>query len=115
AARTAHHHSSLNNLNLMRSLLQVMSRDAVHSRDAASAASLANKHVVLVGAGSLGSQVAMQLARAGVGRLTLIDPDILNAENLGRHVLGIDDLGRYKVDAMRDRLASGRRSHSPRQ
>lgn len=104
AARTTHHHSSPINLNLMQSLLQVMSRDAVHSRDAASAASLVNKHVVLVGAGSLGSQVAMQLARAGVGRLTLIDPDILNAENLGRHVLGIDDLGRYKVDAMRDRL-----------
>lgn len=104
AARTAHHHSPPNNLNLMRSLLQVMSRDAVHSRDAVSAASLADKHVVLVGVGSLGSQVAMQLARVGAGRLTLIDPDILNAENLGRHVLGIDDLGRYKVDAMRDRL-----------
>lgn len=104
AARTAHHHSPPNNINLVRSLLQVMSRHAVHSRDAVSAARLADKHVVLVGAGSLGSQVAMQLARAGVGRLTLIDPDILNAENLGRHVLGIDDLGRYKVDAMRDRL-----------
>jgi hypothetical protein len=104
AARRVHHHSPLNKLNLMRSLLQVMSRDAVHSRDAASAASLADKHVVLVGVGSLGSQVATQLARAGVGHLTLIDPDILNAENLGRHVLGIDDLGRYKVDAMRDRL-----------
>jgi hypothetical protein len=104
AARTAHHNSLPNNLNLVRSLLQVVSRDAVHSRDAISAASLAEKHVALVGVGSLGSQVAMQLARAGAGRLTLIDPDILNAENLGRHVLGIDDLGRYKVDAMRDRL-----------
>lgn len=104
AARRAHHHSPPNKLNLVRSLLQVMSRDVVHSRNAVSAASLADKHVVLVGAGSLGSQVAMQLARAGVGRLTLIDHDILNAENLGRHVLGIDDLGRFKVDAMRDRL-----------
>ena len=104
AARTAHQQVPPNNLNLVRSLLQVMSRDAVHSRDAVSAASLADKHVVLVGIGSLGSQVAMQLARAGAGRLTLIDPDILNAENLGRHVLGIDDLGRNKVDAMRDRL-----------
>lgn len=104
AARMAHHHSPPAKLNLLRSLLQVLSRDAIHSRDAVSAASLADKHVVLVGVGSLGSQVAMQLARAGVGRLTLIDPDIFNAENLGRHVLGIDDLGRNKVDAMRDRL-----------
>lgn len=104
AARMTHHQSPPTNVKLLRSLLQVLSRDAVHSRNAASAASLADKHVVLIGVGSLGSQMAMQLARAGVGRLTLIDPDILNAENLGRHVLGIDDLGRGKVDAMRDRL-----------
>jgi len=104
AARMTNYKSLPSEIKLLRSVLQVLSRDAVHSRNAESAASLANKHAVLVGVGSLGSQIAMNLARAGVGRLTLIDPDILNAENLGRHVLGIDDLGRAKVDAMRDRL-----------
>jgi hypothetical protein len=36
--------------------------------------------------------------------MTLIDPDRLEDANLGRHTLGIDDLGRYKVEALRDRL-----------
>lgn len=104
AARRAHPPSSASKLALTRSSLQVLSHDAVHSRDADTSAGLRDKHVVMVGVGSLGSQVAMHLARAGTGRLTLIDPDKLNAENLGRHVNGIDDLGRYKVVAMRDRI-----------
>jgi sulfur-carrier protein adenylyltransferase/sulfurtransferase len=46
----------------------------------------------------------MNLARVGVGKLYLIDPDEFIDANLGRHVLGIDDLGRFKTDALRDRL-----------
>lgn len=89
---------------LQQSRLQVLSSDSVHSRNLGSAQRLRDKHVVLVGVGSLGSQVAYLLARAGVGRLTLIDPDTLEAANLGRHVLGFDDLGRFKAQALRDRL-----------
>lgn len=89
---------------LQRSGLHVLSEDSVHSRNLGSAKALRDKHVVLVGVGSLGSQVAYLLARAGVGQLTLIDPDTLEAANLGRHVLGFDDLGRYKAHALRDRL-----------
>lgn len=89
---------------LVRSQIQVLSRDSIHSRNARSAAALSDKRAVMVGAGSLGSQVAAQLARAGVRHLTVIDPDVLNAENLSRHVLGLDDLGRPKAYALRDRL-----------
>lgn len=44
--------------------------------------------------------MAWQLARAGVGHVTLIDPDTLEAANVGRHVLGASDLGRTKVEAL---------------
>lgn len=44
------------------------------------------------------------LVRAGIGRLTLIDPETLAPENIGRHLLTLKDLGRSKVEAMRERL-----------
>lgn len=46
------------------------------------------KRVLLVGCGSVGGHLAMELARCGVGRLTLVDPDPLRPENAHRHVLG---------------------------
>lgn len=49
---------------------------------------LSNKRVAVVGCGSVGSQVANMLAKAGVGELVLIDPDILSADNIYRHHLG---------------------------
>ena len=82
-----------------------MDRETLHSRDPALAGSgLEGAHIVMVGIGSLGSQVAAQLARAGVGRLTLIDPELLEDANVGRHVLGADELGRFKAQALCERL-----------
>ena len=63
-----------------------------------------DKTVVLVGVGSVGSYYAMQMARSGVGRFVLIDTDTLEIHNVCRHQCGFDDLGRYKVDAVRDRV-----------
>lgn len=85
--------------------LQILDRAIVHSRDMKSANGLDDAHVVFVGVGSLGSGIAMQLARSGVRKMTFIDPDLFNAQNIGRHVLGIDDLGRLKVAALRQRVA----------
>lgn len=62
-------------------------------------------HVALVGAGGLGSPVALYLAAAGVGTLTLIDDDRVELSNLQRQVLhGQADIGRLKVESARDRL-----------
>ena len=63
-----------------------------------------DKTVVLVGVGSVGSYYALQMARSGVGRFVLIDTDTLEIHNICRHQCGFDDLGRYKVDAVRDRV-----------
>ena len=63
-----------------------------------------DKTAVLIGCGSVGSFVAMELARSGVGRFVLIDTDTLEVHNICRHQCGFDDLGRYKVDAIRDKI-----------
>lgn len=70
----------------------------------ADAIALRGKCVTLIGCGSLGGLVAQALAHAGIGRLTLIDPEILEAANLGRHVLDATALGRAKASALASRL-----------
>lgn len=62
---------------------------------------LSEAHVCLIGCGALGSHLAYILARAGVGKLTLIDGDILTWENVGRHLLGAEYLGLTKEVALR--------------
>jgi len=61
--------------------------------------------VLLVGAGGLGSPLALYLAAAGVGRLGLIDFDVVDFSNLQRQVLhGTRDVGRPKLHSARDRI-----------
>ncbi|GAA1055813.1 adenylyltransferase/sulfurtransferase MoeZ [Agromyces luteolus] len=64
---------------------------------------LAGAHVVVLGAGGLGSAVIPALAAAGVGRLTLVDDDVVEPTNLHRQTLHHDaDVGRAKVDSATD-------------
>ncbi len=67
---------------------------------------LASKYVVLVGAGALGSQIAGMLARAGIGRLLLLDYDIVTHGNRVRHELDLTDVGRAKVIALAARVSA---------
>ena len=61
--------------------------------------------VLVVGAGGLGSPVALYLAAAGVGRLGLVDFDDVDITNLQRQLLhGTRDVGRPKLESARDRL-----------
>jgi molybdopterin/thiamine biosynthesis adenylyltransferase/rhodanese-related sulfurtransferase/molybdopterin converting factor small subunit len=61
--------------------------------------------VLCIGAGGLGSPVAMYLAAAGVGRLGLVDFDVVDFSNLQRQILhGTPDVGRSKLASARDRL-----------
>ncbi len=62
------------------------------------------KGVVIIGCGSVGSLVALELARAGVGRFFLIDMDILSYHNICRHQCGVLDVGKYKTTALRERI-----------
>ena len=61
--------------------------------------------VLLVGAGGLGSPLALYLAAAGVGRLGLVDFDVVDETNLQRQVLyGTKDVGRPKLASARGPL-----------
>lgn len=63
-----------------------------------------NMTAVIAGCGSAGSAVALQLARAGVGRFVLSDTDVMDIHNICRHQCNMIDVGRYKVDALKDRI-----------
>jgi molybdopterin/thiamine biosynthesis adenylyltransferase len=74
-------------------------------RDVWPVGELAGVLVTVVGVGSIGSAAVEALASNGIGHLALVDDDRLLQHNLPRHRLTDSDLGRFKVNAMRDRLA----------
>lgn len=65
---------------------------------------LESKRVMIVGLGSFGSQIAIELAKAGVGNFSLFDFDRVELHNLARHTCTIKDLGRLKTDAIYDAI-----------
>lgn len=66
---------------------------------------LQTAHVCVVGIGGVGSWSAEALARTGVGRLTLIDLDMVAESNTNRQIHALDDVyGKAKVDAMAERI-----------
>lgn len=67
---------------------------------------LKNAHVLVVGAGGLGSPVLTYLAAAGVGTIGIADTDVVEASNLQRQVVhGSGDVGRRKTDSAAESLA----------
>lgn len=64
-------------------------------------------HALVIGAGGLGSPVALYLAAAGVGRLTLCDDEAVDLTNLQRQIVHrTESIGRKKVDSARATLAT---------
>ena len=61
--------------------------------------------VLCIGAGGLGSPIALYLAAAGIGRMGLVDGDTVDFSNLQRQILhGTKDVGRKKLNSARDRI-----------
>lgn len=64
-------------------------------------------HALLIGAGGLGSPVAMYLASAGVGRITICDPDEVDLTNLQRQIIHhTNSIGVRKVESAQQRIAA---------
>jgi len=62
---------------------------------------------LLIGAGGLGSSSALYLAAAGVGKITIIDDDVVSLSNLQRQILHTtDSIGSLKVDSAKHQLAA---------
>ena len=82
----------------------VPARDELFSRGKGllEVGALAGRRVLVVGLGSFGSQIAIELAKAGVGAFSLVDFDRVELHNLMRHTCTVQDLGRLKTDAIRD-------------
>jgi len=65
---------------------------------------MANTSVVVGGAGAIGSQVSMMLARIGIGKLIVIDHDVLEEHNTANQLYTSEQIGMRKVDALREIL-----------
>ena len=64
-------------------------------------------HALVIGAGGLGSPVLLYLASAGVGRITVVDPDTVDATNLQRQIVHeLAAIGTSKVESARARIAA---------
>ena len=72
----------------------------VRQRDLVPPERLARCHAVVIGVGSIGRQVALQLAATGVPSMTLVDPDTVAVENLATQGFSPNDIGDAKVDAV---------------
>src|SRR5919199_4829456 len=73
-------------------------------RGADALARLAGVRLVLCGAGALGSHLADNLARQGLGLLRVIDRDRVEEHNVGTQLYGEAEVGAWKVEALRGRL-----------
>src|SRR4249920_2580781 len=68
---------------------------------------LKNAKVLLIGTGGLGAPLGLYLAAAGVGRLGIVDFDVVDYTNLQRQItFSTSDVGRPKIQAAKERLAA---------
>ena len=68
---------------------------------------LLDSHVLVIGAGGLGSPVALYLGTAGVGRITIVDHDTVDVTNLQRQIAHtLARVGRPKAESARDTIAA---------
>ena len=68
---------------------------------------LSHKHVMIFGAGGVGGYAAEAIARSGVGKITLIDFDVVSESNINRQLCALTStFGKYKTDVLADRIRS---------
>lgn len=82
----------------------IPSRENIFSRSKGilEVGALNDKRVLIIGLGSFGSQISIELAKAGVGNFALMDFDRVELHNLSRHTATVHDLGRLKTNVMEE-------------
>ena len=66
---------------------------------------LSNKKVLVIGCGSIGGYLLSELVKTGISEIMLVDDDVLKEENIYRHFLGMEYIGRYKTKGIVDYLS----------
>jgi len=101
-------HGSMSDLRLDSTQLDRYSRHIIMDEIGPEGQSaLLDASVLCVGVGGLGSPIVQYLAAAGVGRLGVVDDDVVERSNLQRQVIhGDDDVGRAKVDSAAEYVAA---------
>ena len=84
----------------------IPSRENIFSRSKGilEVGALKDKKVLIIGLGSFGSQIAIELAKAGVGNFALMDFDRVELHNLSRHTATVRDLGRLKTNVIEEAI-----------
>lgn len=84
----------------------IPSKDNLHSRSKGLLETnvLETKCAMIIGLGSFGSHIAIELAKAGVGYFKLFDYDRVELHNLARHTATVKDLGRLKTDVIEEAI-----------
>ncbi len=85
-------------------MLDITRDDIVSATPKEVADVIKDKHAFIAGAGGLGSNVAMLLVRAGIGKITIVDYDTIDASNINRQMYFFDQIGEVKVDALKVNL-----------
>ena len=66
---------------------------------------LKSKHVLVIGLGGVGAFAAEMIARAGIGKMTIVDGDVVNASNINRQLPALNStIGKSKALLMKERL-----------
>ncbi|MEM9921925.1 MAG: ThiF family adenylyltransferase [Bacteroidota bacterium] len=82
-----------------------LDKEAILPRSGASI-DLQKKKALIIGCGSVGSHLAIMLAKAGIGSLSLVDADELKYENVHRYAIGMQYSGKKKVEALKEYLSA---------
>lgn len=68
---------------------------------------LKSAHVAVFGCGGVGSYAVEALARAGIGKITVVDADFVSESNINRQLIAtVDSIGKAKVDVQKERILS---------
>ena len=99
----AHHNHTMNDDQLLRYSRHILLDDiGIEGQER-----LLAGHALVIGAGGLGSPVALYLATAGVGQITLVDHDTVDLTNLQRQIAhSMERVGQPKVDSARSAMAA---------
>ena len=94
------------NDHVIRLRFETYTKERLSKRTDGMASSIQYK-ITFAGLGSIGSSLIPHITSLGIDSLNLIDPDILTLANINRHLLGPDDIGKPKVEGIRNYLLKG--------